>query len=327
MNLQIFKGFERFEDHYPTEAVKYAMENKEEAIPELLEILEYTLNNAETLSKDENYLVHFPAIYILAYFQEKKAYENIIKIAMLPDDLAYDLLGDTITEDFKNILASVCDGNIEPLKGIIENSSLDEFMRTEALESLLILLNHGVVSREQLVFYFKELFNGKLEVDYSYVWETLPRCCSLIHPKGLTNEIEKAVTDEKVMGLLADLPFMNQQLERSVKEVLNDLKEDEEYCLISEEDVYFLEDWVGGFSCEEDDEDEDEDDDDDEYLFDEDDENEMEGEQLMRSYLNEYKGSEISKEVPFRRESFVGRNEPCPCGSGKKYKKCCLGVI
>src|SRR3989338_6846846 len=21
----------------------------------------------------------------------------------------------------------------------------------------------------------------------------------------------------------------------------------------------------------------------------------------------------------------VGRNQPCPCGSGKKYKKCCLG--
>ena len=22
----------------------------------------------------------------------------------------------------------------------------------------------------------------------------------------------------------------------------------------------------------------------------------------------------------------VGRNEPCPCGSGKKYKKCCLAA-
>jgi uncharacterized protein YecA (UPF0149 family) len=22
--------------------------------------------------------------------------------------------------------------------------------------------------------------------------------------------------------------------------------------------------------------------------------------------------------------SKVGRNDPCPCGSGKKYKKCCL---
>ena len=44
MNLKIFKGFERFGDYYPSEAVKYAMGNREEAIPELLEILEYTLS-------------------------------------------------------------------------------------------------------------------------------------------------------------------------------------------------------------------------------------------------------------------------------------------
>jgi hypothetical protein len=32
-----------------------------------------------------------------------------------------------------------------------------------------------------------------------------------------------------------------------------------------------------------------------------------------------------AKVVPFKRTSSkVGRNEPCPCGSGKKYKKCCL---
>ena len=29
------------------------------------------------------------------------------------------------------------------------------------------------------------------------------------------------------------------------------------------------------------------------------------------------------KQVPVRRERKVGRNEPCPCGSGKKYKRCC----
>ncbi|MEK6775667.1 MAG: SEC-C metal-binding domain-containing protein [bacterium] len=23
----------------------------------------------------------------------------------------------------------------------------------------------------------------------------------------------------------------------------------------------------------------------------------------------------------------MGRNDPCPCGSGKKYKKCCMGLI
>ncbi|MGD0015799.1 MAG: SEC-C metal-binding domain-containing protein [Bryobacteraceae bacterium] len=23
----------------------------------------------------------------------------------------------------------------------------------------------------------------------------------------------------------------------------------------------------------------------------------------------------------------MGRNEPCPCGSGKKYKKCCGAAV
>ena len=32
----------------------------------------------------------------------------------------------------------------------------------------------------------------------------------------------------------------------------------------------------------------------------------------------------IQKEMPYQREApKVGRNDPCPCGSGKKYKKCC----
>ena len=26
---------------------------------------------------------------------------------------------------------------------------------------------------------------------------------------------------------------------------------------------------------------------------------------------------------PYRAEEAIGRNQPCPCGSGKKFKKCC----
>ena len=32
---------------------------------------------------------------------------------------------------------------------------------------------------------------------------------------------------------------------------------------------------------------------------------------------------ESGKGITVRREDKIGRNEPCPCGSGKKYKKCC----
>jgi len=31
---------------------------------------------------------------------------------------------------------------------------------------------------------------------------------------------------------------------------------------------------------------------------------------------------EEKKNQPIKTEK-VGRNDPCPCGSGKKYKKCC----
>ena len=41
----------------------------------------------------------------------------------------------------------------------------------------------------------------------------------------------------------------------------------------------------------------------------------------------QYSGSapaEDPKKAPTRRDApKVGRNDPCPCGSGKKYKKCC----
>lgn len=37
-----------------------------------------------------------------------------------------------------------------------------------------------------------------------------------------------------------------------------------------------------------------------------------------------YAGQEEIKPVTVRREGpKIGRNDPCPCGSGKKYKKCC----
>ena len=43
--------------------------------------------------------------------------------------------------------------------------------------------------------------------------------------------------------------------------------------------------------------------------------------------LPEERRREITKEFRsakvFKNDAVVGRNDPCPCGSGKKYKKCC----
>ena len=45
---------------------------------------------------------------------------------------------------------------------------------------------------------------------------------------------------------------------------------------------------------------------------------EMPSEELRFSLLKE-----IANAVAEAKPKKVGRNDPCPCGSGKKYKKCC----
>jgi preprotein translocase subunit SecA len=51
----------------------------------------------------------------------------------------------------------------------------------------------------------------------------------------------------------------------------------------------------------------------------------MEEEQRrQRNALARFAGPEVAASAPVRRDAAaVGRNDPCPCGSGKKYKKCC----
>ncbi|NLW07363.1 MAG: preprotein translocase subunit SecA [Clostridia bacterium] len=49
----------------------------------------------------------------------------------------------------------------------------------------------------------------------------------------------------------------------------------------------------------------------------------QEAERPRQLVENRYRDADTPSQQPVRREQKVGRNAPCPCGSGKKYKKCC----
>ena len=46
-------------------------------------------------------------------------------------------------------------------------------------------------------------------------------------------------------------------------------------------------------------------------------------EKIVNMSTNNAGSSEPEKKEPVRVGKKIGRNEPCPCGSGKKYKNCC----
>jgi hypothetical protein len=49
---------------------------------------------------------------------------------------------------------------------------------------------------------------------------------------------------------------------------------------------------------------------------------------LDEKYQSRFRENGSVKGETFRKKySDVNRNDPCPCGSGKKFKKCCMGLI
>ncbi|MBN1601726.1 MAG: SEC-C domain-containing protein [Chitinispirillaceae bacterium] len=53
---------------------------------------------------------------------------------------------------------------------------------------------------------------------------------------------------------------------------------------------------------------------------------------VVNLYVNEYRGSfredgSVRGTTHVKKYSDTGRNDPCPCGSGKKFKKCCMALL
>ena len=102
-----------------------------------------------------------------------------------------DVTGDLVTEDLNRIIASVCDGNIEPIQQLIENPQIDEYVRGAALGSLIILVLEKAIDREVVVRYFEELFTTRLEREDSYIWTKLVMESAFLAPLELKQQIDR----------------------------------------------------------------------------------------------------------------------------------------
>ena len=177
---QILRRLERSTAFYPAAAVAAAIEQREAITPELLRVLEYTLERAEQLRGDFEFVGHYSAMLLLAQFREAAALPLIVRLAGLPEETLEDLAGEFFAEELGAILASVCAGDLGPIQGLIEDPAADVWCRGSALDSLAILVCAGEKTREEVLDYASSLFHGKLEREPSYVWDALASlCCDL----------------------------------------------------------------------------------------------------------------------------------------------------
>lgn len=118
-------------------------------------------------------MLHLFAVYLLAQFREKRAYEPLVKIVSAPGDIPDALLGNTVTEDLNRILASIFNGDPDPLKGLVEGREVAPYVRWAALDTFPVLVAAGEMTRENVVAYFEELFTWRLDRDCDQAWNGL----------------------------------------------------------------------------------------------------------------------------------------------------------
>ena len=308
---EILAQLERNEGRVPQVALEEAVARREEIVPRLLSVLEDVARDPQPYAADGDRTIHIYAIYLLAQFRETRAYPLLVKIFSAPGDLTEDLAGDVVTDDLSSILASVSGGDPSGIMALVENEQANEWVRGAALDGLVTLVMCGMRTREEVMTYFASLFR-KLDRKPSAVWDGLAVACADLCPIEVEAELRQAYEDELIDPWCIRWSEVTEAIKKGKDACLDEVRG--RYQLITSA-VDELKGWV----CFDEDEDEGEpdelDDVDDEpgYLDDETD------------GFSSFPGrGEDFVPAPYRRpEPKIGRNEPCPCGSGKKYKKCC----
>jgi len=296
---EILRQFERATGRFARTAVEAAVARREEITPELLCILEDAVDRAVELDAEGDYMAHLYAMFLLAQFRETRAYPLVVRFASLPGDLLDSLCGDFITQDLGQVLASVCGGELEGIQSLIENAGSDEWARGAALGSLVTLVAAGQKSRDEMVSYFASLFRGRLVRQWSHVWDVLVSCSSDLYPAELLDDIERAYEDGLVDPRYIGFDDVKRDLAMGKDQVLARLADDPHRRLV--EDTVKEMGWWACFR-----------------------------DVQPRHEKNAGPASATAEPQPIAASSQIkstrpktGRNEPCPCGSGKKYKKCC----
>lgn len=293
---ELMNSIEYNKGKFPQKEIEELIERQEESAPYLIKYLEEFKNNYKKFICDENYFGHIYATFLLAQFKENSLFKIFLELIRLPGETPFDLYGDSITEDTARILGTVYDGEIDEIKKLIQDNLVNEYVRGQGANILLILVLNGILDREEVVEYFKYLLDGGLKDRNTEVITSIVCCATDLHPKESYESIKRCFDKGEVSTLTIDLKSVEIELKQDMGVVISRCKGNEHNKFITNAIESIS--WWNCFK----------------------DENEKNNESFTFDYEKAMKVLDnLNKENIIK----IGRNDPCPCGSGKKYKKCC----
>jgi len=242
------------------------------------------------------YFLHTFSLYLLALWEEPRAFTPLVAYLSADTEAAFDQLDDIVTEDLHAIVARMYDGSdLGPLKSLIENADADPYVRSACLQSLQAMARLGKLPQPEVSAYFEALA-GRLEPEPDAAFRTLfALALAYFQDDRFRPLIDRWLSE----GLVDETYVSAEEIEDIYRSDYADLNEE----LTRGERFHGLIDYLSEWAW-----------------FTASDPSELE---WNPDELESDSADGIGQ--PFVRDGRkIGRNEPCPCGSGKKYKKCCL---
>ena len=300
---KVIEGLTTHTERFPWKAMRAALAQRDAVIPELLKALEAVANNPAEYALRQDYMLHLFAMYLLAQFREKRAYAPIVKMFSTSGETPFELAEDVVCDGLTNILASVYDGDPAPLQSLVEGEAVNEFVRSAALGTFTTLFHSGQMSRDQVVEYWRSLFHGRLERKPAMPWATLVSEAANLPAPELLEEIRQAFADGLVFPDYCSLADIESDLANPKPGRFD------RYALI--EDAIDEMEWWDAFHPQRD------------WAEKTPTQSPPEPEPELWPVDDSILPDPPSDGTRMPWAEKPGRNDPCYCGSGKKYKKCC----
>jgi hypothetical protein len=292
---EIVAALTRVQKSPPVEALRAADAHRAELTPRLITCLAEVVTRPGILAEDGELQLPFFAMYLLASWREAAAHPLLLAFLRLPGEQCLDLSGDIVTEDMDRMLAQTAGGNPDGLLALARDPAVNEWSRVAAINALALLAAWGELPRATLIAHYRELIaaagppqkiNDPGPVLANYVSSALD--LGLVEMRDeLLQLMDRGWIEEGIVGSRDDVAA---EFDRpNVIPIPRPI-----------DDVVEAIRWWGCFAREP---------------------GTVRFPAAPVTPLEPERPSVIPQ--PYRAPPKVGRNDPCPCGSGKKYKKCC----
>jgi hypothetical protein len=278
----------------PVEALRAATADRKTVAPIFVQTMEQYLSvGGDRRARDAIFFIS----HLLGEWRETSAYRPFAELLRRPRKDVDAVFGGAVTETTHRVMAAVFDGDPKPLYDVILEPEADEFIRSRMCEAIAMVTLRGQLPRAEAARFLRACYSELKPQEECFVWQGWQSAIAML---GLV-ELKPLVEQAFARGLISlgwlEFKHFEEDLQRAIADpdAFNHCPPDE-FSLFGDT-VEELSSW---------------------YCF--------------RPKEPEVEVPWVSRWDPLQHGTAtnplkdVGRNDPCPCGSGIKFKKCCLAA-